>query len=114
MSNSNNMPTPPLSVTQKILNYLQTGRDITPNQARTKFGITNVSARMSELRSAGYSIYLNEKLTSKGSPIKTYRLGTPTRRMIAIANYVGSNPDFYGKASWINDRAGRLMRSVAV
>jgi hypothetical protein len=34
--------------------------------------------------------------------------------MIAIANYVGSNPDFYGKASSINDLAGRLMRSVAV
>ena len=114
MSKINTMPTPPLSVTQKILNYLQTGRDITPNQARVKFGITNVSARVSELRKAGYSIYLNEKLTPKGNPIKTYRLGTPTRRMVAIANFVGSNPDFYGKASWINDRASRLMRSVSV
>jgi predicted transcriptional regulator len=111
----NNMPsTSNVSVTQKLLSYLQTGRDITANQARAKFGITNVSARMSELRKAGYAIYLNEKTTSQGYTIKAYRLGTPTRRMVAIANFVDSNPEFYGKASWINDRASRFMRNATV
>jgi len=88
----NNMPSNTnVSVTQKLLKYLQNGRDITANQARAKFGITNVSARMSELRKAGYPIYLNEKTTSQGYTIKAYRLGTPTRRMVAIANFVMSN-----------------------
>jgi predicted transcriptional regulator len=111
----NNMPsTSTLSVTQKLLKFLQTGRDITANQARAKFGITNVSARMSELRKAGYAIYLNEKTTPSGYTIKAYRLGTPTRRMVAVANFVDSNPGFYGKASWINDRASRNMRNATV
>ena len=48
------------SVTSRILTYLKTGADITQVQARKRFGITNVRARMSELRQAGYSIYLNE------------------------------------------------------
>ncbi len=45
------------SVTSRILSYLKTGADITQAQARKRFGITNVRARMSELRQAGYAIY---------------------------------------------------------
>lgn len=108
------MSTSTLSVSQKLLKYLQSGRDITANQARAKFGITNVSARISELRKAGYAIYLNEKTTSGGYTIKAYRLGTPTRRMVAVANFVNSNPSFFGKAAWINDRASRNMRNATV
>ena len=80
------------NATQKLLKYLQNGYDITASQARARFGITNVSARISELRKAGFPIYLNEKTTSQGYTIKAYRLGTPTRRMVAIANFVMSNP----------------------
>ena len=80
------------NATQKLLKYLQNGYDITASQARTRFGITNVSARISELHKAGFPIYLNEKTTSQGYTIKAYRLGTPTRRMVAIANFVMSNP----------------------
>jgi predicted transcriptional regulator len=107
-----NMSNTSMTATQKLLSYLKTGRDITASQAQSRFGISNVSARVSELRKAGYSVYLNEKVTSNGKTIKAYRLGTPTRRQVAIANFVESNPNFFGKASWIGDRAARLMKTV--
>ena len=77
-----------VSATQRLLNYLKSGNDITASQAQVRFGITNVPARISELRRAGFAIYLNEKMTSAGRTIKAYRLGTPTREMIALANLV--------------------------
>jgi predicted ArsR family transcriptional regulator len=89
---SKSLSTP--SVTSRILTYLKTGADITQVQARKRFGITNVRARMSELRQAGYSIYLNEKTTANGRTIKAYRLGTPTRMVIAVGNTVISDPTF--------------------
>ena len=82
------------SVTSRILSYLKTGADITQVQARKRFGITNVRARMSELRQAGYAIYLNEKTTANGRTIKAYRLGTPTRLVIAVGNTVITDPSF--------------------
>lgn len=100
------------TVTQRLLKFLQSGRDITAAQAQQRFGITNVPARIAELRKAGYAIYLNTKTTFWGRTIKAYRLGTPTRRMVAVANFVRSNPDFYGKAAWIGDRANRNIATV--
>lgn len=81
-----------LSATTRLLNFLQSGNDITTRQAQTRFGIKNVSARISELRRAGYAIYLNEKTTRDGYTIKAYRLGAPTRTMVAIANLVMGDP----------------------
>ena len=67
----------------RILRALQSGSDFTSNQLRSKFGIRNVSERISELRKAGYSIYLNAKTTRNGEKINVYRLGTPTRAVVA-------------------------------
>lgn len=72
-------------VNARLLAYLKTGRDITANQARQRFGITNVSQRIEDLRLAGYAIYCNTKKTSNGRTIRAYRLGTPTKAMIAAA-----------------------------
>lgn len=81
-----------LSASQRLLNTLKSGSDITARQAQTRFGIVNVPARISELRRAGYPIYLNEKTTAGGNTIKAYRLGTATREMVAIAAIVLSDP----------------------
>lgn len=75
------------NVNNRLLNYLESGRDITAAQARTRFGITNVSARISELRKRGHAIFLNERTTKNGRTIKAYRLGTPTR-----TGYLGQFP----------------------
>lgn len=80
------------TATARLLNFLKSGKDITVAQAQSRFGISNVSARISEIRRAGYAVYLNEKTTPKGYTIKAYRLGTPSRKMIALANLVMGDP----------------------
>jgi hypothetical protein len=47
-------------------------------QAQRRFGVQNVSARISELRQAGYPIYTNI-ISRNGEKVAEYRLGTPTR-----------------------------------
>lgn len=51
----------------------------TTAQARSWFGIENVSARISELRQEGYPIYMNVKVREDGSKKYVYRLGTPSK-----------------------------------
>ena len=80
-----------LSAKQKILNYLSKTdgyNTLTVAQARAKFGIINVSARVDELRQEGHCIYTNTKTRADGSKVKSYRLGTPTKAMVraALAN----------------------------
>ena len=70
-------------VNRKLLAYLRSGRDITSEQARQRFGITNVSARIEDLRKAGFAIYSNKKRTASGRRISVYRLGTPSREQVA-------------------------------
>ena len=80
-----------VNMNTRILKALQTGQDFTANQLRAKFGIRRVSDRISEIRKAGYTVYLNTKTTSWGNKIKVYRLGTPTRVDIVRANFVALN-----------------------
>jgi hypothetical protein len=79
------------NMNKRILKALQTGQDFTANQLRARFGIRRVSDRISELRKAGYAIYLNEKTTRWGEKIRVYRLGAPSRAMIATAQFVKSH-----------------------
>ena len=80
-----------LSAKEKIITYLSKKdgyNTLTTAQARTKFGIQNVSARIEELRKEGHCIYTNTKSRADGSKVKSYRLGTPTKAMVraALAN----------------------------
>ena len=72
-----------MNVTQKILNTLSSGQTLTVAQARARFNVTNVPARIDELRKEGYSIYTNTRKNSKGQKVKFYRLGKPTRSVVA-------------------------------
>lgn len=69
--------------TERLLAFLKNGGNITENQARTRFGIANMSAVASQLRFQGYAVYRNRKTLSNGNVISTYRLGTPTREVVA-------------------------------
>ena len=76
----------------KILNYLSKTdgyNTLTTAQARARFGITNVSARIDELRQEGHVIYTNTKSRGDGSKVKSYRLGTPTKAMVKTALNAG-------------------------
>jgi hypothetical protein len=74
-----------LSAKQKMLNVLSKKdgyNTFTVAQARHRFGITNVAARIAELREDGHPIYTNTRKLEDGRKISFYRLGTPTKRML--------------------------------
>jgi hypothetical protein len=41
---------------EKIIKYLDSGKELTVAQARSRFGVTNLSARVHELRTNGHVI----------------------------------------------------------
>ena len=67
------------SAKTRMLNYLKSGYDITTDQARSRFGIENVAARVYDLREDGYPIYTNRK-NINGERALVYRLGTFPKR----------------------------------
>lgn len=81
-----------ISAKEKILNYLSKSEGyntLSTAQARARFGIQNVSARIDELRQEGHCIYTNTKTRSDGSKVSVYRLGTPTKAMVRAALKAG-------------------------
>ena len=70
------------SVKDKLVAYFHNPvyNTLTVAQARARFGIQNVTARINELREEGFAIYTNTKTLSDGRKIKFYRLGTPSKR----------------------------------
>ncbi len=61
----------------------------TTKQAQRRFGITNVSARIEELRKEGHVIYTNKRTLADGSKVSYYRMGTPTKAMVKAALRAG-------------------------
>jgi hypothetical protein len=75
-----------LSAKQKMLNTLSRNEGFntfTVASARNRFGVTNVSARIHELREEGYPIYTNRKTLADGRKISFYRLGSPSKDVVA-------------------------------
>jgi hypothetical protein len=54
-------------------------------QARRRFGVQNVAARIEELRKEGHCIYTNTKTLEDGRKISYYKLGKPSKEMIKAA-----------------------------
>jgi predicted ArsR family transcriptional regulator len=69
--------------TVRVLEALKSGEQLTAKQISARFGIANARATISALRSEGYAIYLNEHKDTKGRTTSKYRLGTPSRKVIA-------------------------------
>ena len=67
----------------RVLSVLKSGRQFTPAQIAGLVNSTedSVRPRISELRAEGHAIYTNQ--TKNGET--AYRLGTPSRRMVAAA-----------------------------
>ena len=75
-----------MSAKAKILSYLSKSdgyNTLTVNQARARFNVQNVAARINELREEGHAIYLNTRTNTNGNKVSFYRLGAPTKRMVA-------------------------------
>ena len=73
------------SLKSKILASLKEGNEVSAKQfaARFKTSATTVGARVSELRRDGYAIYNNKHTDSQGRVTMKYRIGTPSRKVVA-------------------------------
>jgi transcription initiation factor IIE alpha subunit len=79
------------SQTDKVANALTNGAELTAKQISHRYGVKNVRAVISKLRSEGFSIYLNKRVSSfDGETYMKYMLGTP-RRSVVAAGYKALN-----------------------
>ena len=67
----------------KLLSALRKGDELTAAQISQRFGIANPRATVSALRFQGYAIYANQHSDTKGRQTTKYRLGTPSRAVVA-------------------------------
>ena len=75
----------------KVANALVNGAELTAKQISHRYGVKNVRAVISQLRSEGFSIYLNKRVSSfNGETYMKYMIGTPTRAVVA-AGYKALN-----------------------
>jgi hypothetical protein len=68
---------------QALLEALRKGEELTAKQITYRFGIPNPTASVSALRFQGYPIYANRRTNRLGDTFTKYRLGTPSRAVIA-------------------------------
>ena len=70
--------------TAKVANALTNGAELTAKQISARYGVKNVRAVISKLRSEGFSIYLNKRVSSyDGQTYMKYRVGTAPRSVVA-------------------------------
>ena len=75
-----------MSAKSKVLAYLSKDSSyntLTAAKMQSVFGVANPSATINELRNEGHAIYLNSRINANGEKVSFYRLGTPTKRMVA-------------------------------
>jgi hypothetical protein len=83
-----------MTKTDAVLAAFRNGEELTASQIGARFGAGNPHEIVRALREKGYAIYLNERTNSKGEVTLKYRLGTPTREMVALAYAVHGNQLF--------------------
>ena len=74
---------------QRLLNFLESGATATPRQIQRMFGIANPSAMVYKLRTEGHCIYANPAKLKDGTEVTKYRLGTPSKALVARAAQFG-------------------------
>ena len=67
----------------RVLEALQAGEQLTAKQIGARFGVANPTATISDIRFAGYAVYANKHTDTKGRVTTKYRLGRPSRELIA-------------------------------
>ena len=74
----------PDTKTFKLFAALQRGDKITAAQADKRFGIKNLAAEASRIRTHGYAVYANQRRAGNGVMVTEYELGKPSRRIVAL------------------------------
>ena len=69
--------------TEKVINALESGVELTAKQITARYGVANPRAVISSLRMQGYPVFLNQRTNSFGETYSKYRLGTAPRSVVA-------------------------------
>ena len=70
--------------TAKVIAALEKGTELTGRQIESRYNVANARALISSIRMQGYPVYLNRRVsTFDGETYSKYRLGTPTRSVVA-------------------------------
>ena len=70
--------------TAKVIAALENGTELTGKQIEARYSVGNARALISSIRMQGYPVYLNKRVsTFNGETYNKYRLGTPTRAVVA-------------------------------
>ena len=72
-----------MSKMDRVLEVLSTGEELTAKQIEARYGVGNARSTVSALRMKGYPIYANTRTDTKGRVKTKYRLGTPSKAVIA-------------------------------
>ena len=67
----------------KVIAALVNGEELTGKQISARFGVANARALISSIRKQGYSVYCNQRTNGSGETSSKYRLGTPSRAVVA-------------------------------
>jgi hypothetical protein len=73
----------PETKAHKLLTALRSGNTYTFSSARKNLGIGNVRAEATRLRQAGFVINTVNRVAGNGVEVTEYKLGRPTRELIA-------------------------------
>lgn len=68
---------------EQLLTALKKGEQLTAKQMKQRFGIANPTATVSDLRYSGFAVYANRVSTKNGTVTTKYRLGRPSREIVA-------------------------------
>ena len=68
---------------ERLLEAFQKGEQMTVAQMKQRFSIANPTATVSDLRYEGFAIYANKHTDTKGRTTTKYRLGNPSREIVA-------------------------------
>jgi hypothetical protein len=69
--------------TDKVLTALQEGQELTAAQISARWGVGNPGSVVQTLRFRGHSVYLNTHTDTKGRVTRKYRMGSPSKRVVA-------------------------------
>jgi hypothetical protein len=74
-----------MSITAKVLRHLLKGNTVTAAEIAGKFGSATPTEVIRQLRMKGYAVYSNKTELWDGTPTTKYRIGSPSRAMVAAA-----------------------------
>lgn len=74
----------PETKTYKVFNALYEGQTLTASEAQKRFGVKNLAAEASRIRSNGYAVYSNSRKAANGVQVTEYVMGKPSREIVAL------------------------------